>query len=224
MAHDFGTATGAPSPTMVGKSTGRAPRRLEVERNRIPHPANVPFYLKWHPMRWQLIEGEWLPLLGKMRIDPGLNGVDRSGDDTLCRVNNQKKGWRILPWECCPPNTPGGVYIAEHDCMQGVHYCEAWETPRHLGTRVLPSVIDTEGYVNFLRWLVREGHVVHPDNAVIEMKVDVQKDKIERMMRDAHRPGMEGKIQDENERLDDMKSAPVGGAREKRGTLEVGDE
>jgi hypothetical protein len=130
---------------------------------RLPHISNAPFYLAYHPLRWSFLDGEFLPNLLKIVIEPGVGGVDKSGDSSLAETLRAKQGKVILPWSLVPPGTPGGQYIhrflARGPKGADWYHCEVWETPRQLAGRVMQSVIDTEGRRAWLRWLVAEGHI-----------------------------------------------------------------
>lgn len=130
---------------------------------RLPHISNAPFLLMYHPLRWTFADGEYLPNLGKMVLEPGVGGVDKSGDSALAETIKRKKGWIPIPWSCVPSGTPGGQYIQRYHARgpSGAdwYHCEIWEQPRQLAGRVMSSVIDDEGRKRWLRWLVAEGHV-----------------------------------------------------------------
>lgn len=133
-------------------------------RKGLPHQSNRPFYLKWHPSRFYFdaATNEWFPLLGTIVLDEGLSGVAKDGDDTLAHVQATKRGWFVLPLDCVPPNTPDGQYLHAYPCQDGgIYYCTAWESPNHEGGKVAspPTLTDTDGYRDFLRWLMAEGYV-----------------------------------------------------------------
>ena len=54
MAHDFGA--------------GRQPRSLSARGadTRLPHKPKPNFFFKHHPYRWELVDDEWLPQLGRL--------------------------------------------------------------------------------------------------------------------------------------------------------------
>lgn len=130
---------------------------------RLPHLSNAPFLLMYHPLRWSFVDGEFLPNLGRMSLEPGVGGVDKTGDSSLAETLRRKKGWIPIPWTTVPPGTPGGQYIQRYLARgprgADFYHCEVWEKPRHLAGRVMASVVDDEGRKAWLRWLVAEGHV-----------------------------------------------------------------
>src|SRR5690606_29896195 len=117
------------------------------------------FVFVHHPMRWQYIDGEWLPLLRRKVLDVGVGRVDSRGDDTLMRVSELRAGCVIIEPHQVPPGTPDGTYLAAYRCRDGMHYCSAWETPVWSGTVPLGYEVDHEGRRAYLRWLVAEGIV-----------------------------------------------------------------
>lgn len=163
MAVDFSQS--APTPSRVAPKLGRG-----KARSGLPHRANRPFYLKHHPMRWDFVDGQWIPQLGTLVLDEGLAGVDKDGDDTLAHVHAERRGWSVLPLECVPPGTPDGQYLHAYPCQDGgVFHCTAWERPNTEGGAVgnPPTITDTAGYRAFCAWLVSEGHIPAPSpNAI----------------------------------------------------------
>lgn len=149
MAHDFGGPEGARIP--VGQS--------EREQARIPHAKTSPYIYSYHPYRWMWVDGEWLPILTRKRLEPGVGRIDRTGDTTLMEVAAHRHGSILIPRDRVPPGTPGGTYLAAYRCRDGIHYCDVWETPQHAGGRPMGHAVDRDGYHDWLRWLVREGHV-----------------------------------------------------------------
>jgi hypothetical protein len=206
MAHDFAVTDAGAGVAEV------APRRMAAQIKRLPHLSNPPFFLTWHPLRWQFVqdehspEGEWLPVLGTLRLDPGVGGVDKGGDDSFARVEKQRLGWEVISWESVPPGTPNGRYIrafpAKGPPGNDVYHVTAWETPRHMAGRVLPSRIDVAGYRAWLRWLVESGVVKPMPEAAVALQVAGQQQAIELMRGKADKfPHLEAKVEAAQARL-----------------------
>jgi len=150
---------------------GQAPQR---SNRRAAKPLNEPpradFTLTHHPARWQEIDGELLPLLGRMSHKRGINNVDHFGDTTRAEVNLRKDGWTLIPQEACPPEmTPDGIagYVRVYTGRGGPIHVTAWERPRPLGSRVVWDR-DQEGYHAWLRSLMTEGYIAPPDSTVVD--------------------------------------------------------
>lgn len=153
-------------------SGGRAPeRRSHGTRKVLNEAARPDFTLTFHPARWQEVDGELVPLLGRMSHQPGVNNVDHFGDTTRAEVNLVKKGWTLIPPEACPASmTPDGIagYVRVFDGKNGPIHVTAWERPRALGSRVVWDR-DEDGYRAWLRHLMTAGYIPAPDSAVVDM-------------------------------------------------------
>jgi hypothetical protein len=201
MAHTFGEApNGGIQPT--------TPVRPAAMAERLPHAATPLFFLKFHPLRWQLIGDELLPLLGTFRVDLGVGGVDKTGNTDEADLMDAKTGWTRIPWEVIPDS-----YIRSWPAQGGMYNCTKWEQPQHVGGRVLASKVDSEGYNDFLRMLVREGWVPKPDPAVIDQTlVETQRKRIQNLVGESHKPGVQPILEREEKRLAAMERANAGAA------------
>lgn len=169
---------------------------------RLPHTANQSFYYIHKPLRWQCIDGEWLPLLSKLQLSPGVNGVDAQGGAQHALVNLDSKDGKKIPWNA---TQDGRSYLVAYPCKNGKYHCSRWERPRALGHRSVASETDTEGWIAWLRWLVAEGHVSPPDPAALEILTDVQRDKLQRIKTAVQRhPDLAPRVAAEEKRLADM--------------------
>ena len=150
---------------------GRAPQRSTRSTARtLNEPSRPDFTLTHHPARWYEKDGELLPLLGRMSHQRGVNNVDHYGDTTRAEVNLQKGGWTLLDPSTCPASmTPDGIegYVRAFDGRRGPIHVTAWEYPRPHGVRVVWAR-DEEGYREWLRHLMREGHIAPPDPVVVD--------------------------------------------------------
>ena len=150
---------------------GRAPqRRTRATRQVLNEPARPDFTLTHHPARGYERDGELLPLLGRMSHQRGVNNVDHNGDTTRAEVNLQRQGWTLLDPSTCPASmTPDGIegYVRAFDGRRGPIHVTAWERPRALGARVVWDR-DPAGYTEWLRHLMREGHIAPPDPVVVD--------------------------------------------------------
>lgn len=187
MAHDFTKAPKAQPPTSPPSPVGRAPTLAGAVANVLPHGRNTMFLYKEHPMRWHCVDGEWLPQLGTLKLDLGANGVDKRGNIEEAVMMAEKRNWRIIPLEVME-----GTYVSEYDCNGGLYFCSRWETPQYVGDKVLSPKIDEAGYKDFLRMLVRDGHVRPPNPDVLEqVHLDRQAKMVQNLAKQSHKPGVE---------------------------------
>lgn len=212
MAHEFGEA----------QPSGIQPREITpapAQAARLPHKRSPQFFYKFHPRRWHMveIEGEqcWVPLLGTLRIVPGLNGVDRRGEIQDAKNNAERDGWVLLPWSLTPDTKN---YIVAWPAQGGDYHCSRWETPRQVGGRTLKSKVDSDGYNKWCKWLVDEGHVPQPDPEVLGLVQIDQQEKIvqNKIMREGANPEAKEGIEAAKKRLEDMKEATADVAKKKR--------
>lgn len=158
--HDFG-----------GGIQAQMPAEPQAQQARLPHNATAPWRYVYHPLRWQWVDGEWLPQLGTLRLAPGSGGVDKGGDTSFAEVDLRRRGWSILP----PETGPGGSYVRAWPAQGGLLHVSAWEQPRWYGDRPLESEVDTEGYRAWLRSLIEDGHIEPPSDPAIALQVDMQR-------------------------------------------------
>ena len=162
----------------------RPPPRTRAAEKRLPCSPSPVFHLMWNPERWYFDPetSEWLPGLGYMRGDPGCGGVDKGGDDVFARVEVQRRGWNVLPWDVLADMRGGWPYIKQYDCRGGVYHCEFWETPRFVGNRMMESATDAEGRREFLRELMRVGIIPPPDPVLLSSKVEAERAQLQRIL------------------------------------------
>jgi hypothetical protein len=147
---------------------GRVPSKNKVDPKLLSGDRPPMFIYKWHPFRWSLIDGEWLPQLGKLKISVGLNAIDPSEGTAYARHEAMKKGWHFIE-----PEQLDDHYVREYDHVAGTAHYEKWHKPRMNANRRV-DVYDHEGYVDFLRGLVASGVVGKPDPSFIQMKIEEQ--------------------------------------------------
>lgn len=195
MAHDFSTST-----TGIAPSTPKPPA---ASANRLPHRATPKFYLRSHPLRWQLIDGEFLPLLGTLKEDLGTGGCDKDGNIDEAQIMSAARGWSLIPWDAVD-----GGYIRAWPAQGGEYHCLRWETPRWIGDRVLESKVDTDGYNAFLREMIAEGYIPAPDPDVLEqVHLDQQRKEVDRLAKESHKPGVMPAYKASKAKLEAMEKA-----------------
>lgn len=215
MSKDFGQAGAkgkvVTSATGVEQFMGTPPARPAVQRARLKLRATPNFLLVHYPTRWMCVPstGEWLPQLAALRLEPGINGVDKNLDDSLARARIARKGGVIIPESTAPQGYAS--YVQAIDCEGGVYHCTIWQTPRQIGDRVLPEIVDTEGYYTWLRSLVANGVVPPPEPIVLETLVDQQKRKLESLAKDVHIDGVSDRVAAEKAYIAKMEAGEIGG-------------
>lgn len=199
MAHDFGAS---PQPGHAGPQPF-IPQTPAAAAPVLPHGPRPAFYLRHHPLRWMLVDGEWLPQLGHLKVDLGVGGVDKSGNMDEAVIMSDKGGWQILPWDVL-----GDPYIRAWPCAGGLHHCTKWETPRAVGGRILPPDVDEKGYRDFLRQLLAQGVIAPPDPSVLEATlIDSQRKRVDNLRGQTHKPGVAEVFDVEKARLGEMQAA-----------------
>jgi hypothetical protein len=167
MAAKITKAPAAPPSTGSQVVTLRPPAESPQSVRYEPSP---PFLLVWAPLRYQLdADGEIIPQLGKMPIEPGINGVNARGGYAVAKAAQAERGRLVLdPGEhyCTAADTPDGQpgYLRATQTAAGPYHHTPWERLEvHAGQGTIIEH-DPEGYRAWLRALVDRGHIpeVHP--------------------------------------------------------------
>jgi len=159
---------GGAQPQFVGS----APTPVVAPTTLLALEPSPPWYYMHHPTRWGLLGDEWLPILAELRIDPGVNGVDKSGSPVEAIADHQLQGWTLIPWTVIP-----GGYVRTYQGQKGPVSLSIWQTPRQVAGRAWYDV-DFEGYKSFLRDLVLRGIIEAPDPSILEAIKRVQAEKL----------------------------------------------
>jgi len=159
---------------------GVRPPDPEVAAQLMTHAPTPNFYLMAHPSRWGVIAGEFLPILGTMLIEPGVNCVDKRGGVELAKAHARRNGWIVLPHDIV-----SGGYVRRYPVAKGFFHCTIWEQPIQTG---ILAVIrrDEKGYNEFLRYLITSGIVPLPEPEVLEALEEMARERLQRL-RDAER-------------------------------------
>ncbi len=122
------TTQAAPSGAVGGAAFVPGVDR-DMGPNRAPRlTKRAPFLYFAHPERWQILDGDILPLLGKLKLQPGVMGVQRGRAPgavnlRLARVACEERGRTIIPVDSVPPThvAPGEApsYLRTIDSTSG---------------------------------------------------------------------------------------------------------
>jgi hypothetical protein len=134
-----------------------------------------PFFLMAHPERWAILRGKLRPVLGRLKLVPGVSGVERTRKGltkvALARAHYEERGWQILPHTVLPPSQAArGSYICRPAGRPDVHLCY-WQQVFG-GSSAMRA--DLEMQDEFLDWLT-DGDVIQPPEAVVVEKLLQQK-------------------------------------------------
>ena len=182
-----------------GVITANKYQRRQTSADIVNLPSSPPFIFKHHPERWGIIEGEWLPILGKMRLEPGLNGITHTGGEGPARESLRQKGWKLLE-----PEVIGEDYINVYPGRRGPIHLEKWVQLKKAGNRVIMKT-DMDGYKAFLKKLIKNGHIEPLDEDVKEILREQKKSRINRNLRAAqYDPSMAQRVQEDKDLLKAM--------------------
>jgi hypothetical protein len=146
-ARDLGIVDGIGSPNLP---------RLEPR---------APAFFLFHPERWAILEGEVVPLLGRLPIIAGVGNVrivdHRTGrlSTTQAETEKIKRGWVKIPLDV---DGPGTSYL--NSPMPGV-YLTRWDTA-HAGSSHVS--FDNKTYVRWLLALIARGVLPGPPPYILE--------------------------------------------------------
>lgn len=134
-----------------------------------------PFFLMAHPERWAILRGKLRPVLGRLKLVPGVSGVERTRKGltkvALARAHYEERGWQILPHTVLPPSQAArGSYICRPAGRPDVHLCY-WQQVFG-GSAAMRA--DLEMQDEFLDYLT-DGDVIQPPEAVVVEKLLQQK-------------------------------------------------
>lgn len=124
-------------------------------------PASHPFLLAWNPSNWHVMGGKLIPRLRKVRLQPGVNRVEKSKDGRwktgALRTHLEERGWSILPYD----RGPDGSYMVQVDCepvrgMRATAYLETWASA-YPGSDQIGS--DPTAYAEWCAALVEDGTI-----------------------------------------------------------------
>ena len=172
-------------------------------------PPNYQFIFMHNPNGWELVEWageyEWLPILKRFQIRPGVNGVKqnrRGGADWAhAKSRFESNGWRFI----MPEEVEGG-YMVQYEGRGGPVYSDKWTEPRSLGQGRNARIrweFDQEGYDDFRRGL--KELIGEPDPTVIDLKTTIQERRAVRRVREVHIPAIKMQVEKETARLEAMK-------------------
>ncbi len=208
MAHDFDAAPAPGGERQIGH-IGAPGARTDI----LPHLANSPYVLRYHPLRWQHIDsehtadgGEWLPLLGQRTVSLGVNCTGADGNQAHANEYDSRHGWQRIDLRT---TQDGKSYLRGRECAGGTYHYQRWETPRAVGTEVMASDVDTAGYYTWLRWLLAEGHIAPITVDAKRRCSQSQQHRISNIQRDARsNPYLADQLADEKKRLAAMLDEP----------------
>ena len=167
------------TPFVIDDGTSRdGELRTRVARQR-------PFLFTAHPERWGVQGGKVRPLLGKLKVYPGVHGITLSRAGKLRGVRaaiaaKEARGWTVIPQTAVPP--------AHHDGGEEVSYLYQPEgrpdVTLDIYTRAFPgsarTQCDFERWHEFLDWLVDSGTIPRCPAYVLERMLEAETKKAER--------------------------------------------
>jgi len=171
-------------PSQIQDQFARVPiSRRANAKNLLNAPSSPPFRWTHHPERFHICgeHGELLPQLGKMVLEPGVNGVHANGSDHLARVGAAKNGWQVLELQSFPELGDDG-YLTAVEGREGLVHFSVFETPTQQGNVVRWSK-QAEGqarYMEFLRDLLRRRIIAEPTVELIEFMIGMKESELNR--------------------------------------------
>lgn len=129
--------------------------------------ARRPSLFQFHPKRWQVMEGQVVPLLAPMPLVGGIGNVKalKGGKVSIATAvaERAKRGWTVLRNDVEGPGTSYLYWVRV--AGGGRAFLTRWETA-HNGSTVVTS--DPKGYVEWLRKLIDTGKIPAPKSYVLE--------------------------------------------------------
>ena len=171
----------------------------------LPIKPNSSYWLMHHPETcWEFIqhnnEYQFLPTFRKLFELPGCNGVrmiPRGGSDSqMARVSMMDNGFQILDIDM-------GYQQRFKTLSGGYYYTDIWVTPKVLGKRVMWKF--NEQQYNDWRFDLVQAEIIEPiDEDVVNLILDVKKQRVERNAPRTHIPAIKEKFEREQKILEYM--------------------
>ena len=182
-------------------------------RDLLNAPPNHQFFFMHNPNGWEMYENEngefeWLPILKRFQLRPGLNGVRTGRRGAGVDYINAKARFESNGWTFILPEDVEGGYLVEYEGTRGPVYSDRFTTPRALGMGRGARVgwdFDREAYTEFRRSLVERLGPIDP--SVIDLKSTIQQKRAVRRAREVHIPIVAEQAKKETKKLDAMKAS-----------------
>jgi len=166
-----------PAVQQFDSSEPMAPR---PQRKLLNLPPSDQFYYQWHPARWQVMDGELLPVLRTLAVTPGLRCVTSTGDMSLASAEAAKNDWTTIPWDAVRLTMPERrTYVSKYEGKRGPVHLSCWETPWQVGARAQTRT-DHQGYRAWLRALMQRGIISPPAPEIVAGMIDFARAKVAR--------------------------------------------
>lgn len=176
MAFDPNKSTTA-APAKAGAATGSAPRRRRAANKVVNLPPSPDFRLKFHPARWEFTDGQWLPQLGKLKLEPGIGGIDGRMNEGTARENARQIGWQIIDQDAI-----GEEYVVRYEVRGGFAHIAKWCTVKHMPGNMPASVKpDTAAFNAWRRSLIDRGIIPDIDEDVKAGFIEMKAAEVERL-------------------------------------------
>ena len=198
---------------------GQLPPTATARRHVVRIPRSPNFLYKFHPLRWMCIIGddgavEFLPQLGKLKLDGGVGGCDydpiQGFNIMQARENARQNGWVILS-----PEAVGFEYVRMYDVPRGKAFLPMWSRviPQP-GKRPARVLSDDEAYRDFLRDLIDREVIPPISEGEAQQMMENLRERIDRRSGDrADSPALERRLANEEKILGGMTTA-LGGTPE----------
>lgn len=201
--------------------TGTVPSNPFVAAKRLNTDRTPPFEFQWNYTRWEVVEDPdeagayiFLPILGKLKKEPGVGAVDKNGGIALAQAARAERGWNsIPPHYALSSDTSDGQpgYVRTWPGRGGLIHGTAWQTPRQVGNRTIWSH-DLAGYRRWLKRLITEGHIHAPDPAVTDEIREIAEQRFQRAQgRALSNPSAQSLLEQARTHLEAVKAATVPG-------------
>lgn len=177
MAFNPNTTAEAPTSAPAAQAAGEAPPRRRAAAKVVNLPRSPDFRLKFHPARWEFTDGEWLPQLGKLKLEGGIGGVDGRLNEGAARENCRQIGWQVLDQDAL-----GEEYVIRYPVKNGFAHLEKWIAVKHMpGNLPASCKPDMKAYNAWRRSLIERSIIPAIDPDVKAGFVEIKQTEVERL-------------------------------------------
>jgi len=163
----------------------------KATRKVLPLKRNSRFFFIHNPKNWELYRFKrgkktvncLLPSFSSLRVTAGTNGIRENGaapDSAVTRTRYNDQGVKVL-------NPVEHDYLRVYECHKGSYYTDKWTKIEIIGNTPIFSY-DHEGFAEFRRNLVLDGHIKLPHEAFMKLMLINTQRLIDKYALDQHIP------------------------------------
>lgn len=163
---------------MAKRLSGVAPKTQEEKSLVLNVDSSPDFLYKFHPHRWALFGKKLLPVLGRLKLEPGIANIGTKKETEVAIASALKEGWKIIDAKHGPKDDNGRAsYVRAYPGKKGAVHLTAFEDVSVVGNRVSIKA-NEEAYQAWLENLIEKKVIDKVEPEVVDSMIDFQEKKI----------------------------------------------